>query len=102
MGTENLYFILLSTAVAVLALINIFLYKQRPLQLRLCVLGILLEAGLIFLYYKKVQTFKIEKIQYKNYLTVVADALFNLFSLTFIPTTIILYTDINVHYYIKG
>ncbi len=57
MGTENLYFILLTTAVAVLALITIFLYKPRPLQLRLCVLGILLEAGLIFLYYKKIQTF---------------------------------------------
>jgi hypothetical protein len=39
------------------ALINIFLYKKRTLQLRLCVLGILLEAGLIFLYYRETTTF---------------------------------------------
>ena len=40
-----------------LALINIFLFKNRVLQLRLCVLGILLEALLIFLYYLQVKTF---------------------------------------------
>ena len=44
-------------AVGILALINIFLYKKRTLQLRLCVLGILLEAVLIFLYYREVTTF---------------------------------------------
>lgn len=44
-------------AVGTLALVNIFLFKQRTLQLRLCVLGILLEALLIFLYYRQVQTY---------------------------------------------
>ena len=43
--------------VGVLALINIFLFKKRTLQLRLCVLGIFLEALLIFLYYREVKTF---------------------------------------------
>ncbi|HTB53002.1 MAG TPA: DUF4293 domain-containing protein [Ferruginibacter sp.] len=50
--------ILIVTAlVSMLALVILFLYKQRVLQLRLCIVGILLEAVLIFLYYRKVQTF---------------------------------------------
>lgn len=44
-------------AVGTLALITIFLFKQRILQLRLCVLGILLEALLIFLYYREITGF---------------------------------------------
>ena len=32
-------------------------FKKRTLHLRLCVLGILLEAVLIFLYYREVNTF---------------------------------------------
>lgn len=46
-----------SIIVGLLALFIIFLYKKRPVQLRLCVLGILLEALLIFLYYREVITF---------------------------------------------
>ena len=57
MGTENFYLMLLTIAIAVLALITIFLYKNRTLQLRLCILGILLEAILIFLYYRETKTF---------------------------------------------
>ena len=58
-ATEN--FLLFSTTIitALLALLIIFFYKKRPLQLRLCVLGILLEALLIFLYYRQVTTFAI-------------------------------------------
>ena len=44
-------------AVGALALITVFLFKKRALQLRLCVLGIVLEALLIFLYYREVKTF---------------------------------------------
>jgi hypothetical protein len=44
-------------AVAVLAFINIFLFKKRTLQFRLCLLGILLEAVLIFLYYRETTSF---------------------------------------------
>jgi len=54
---ENFLLILTTIAVGALALITIFLFKKRPLQLRLCVLGILLEALLIFLYYREVRTF---------------------------------------------
>lgn len=49
--------LIMTVAVGGLALITIFLYKQRKLQLRLCVLGILLEALLIFLYYRETTTF---------------------------------------------
>ena len=54
---ENFLLLLTTAAVGGLALITIFIFKKRPLQLRLCVLGILLEALLIFLYYREVKTF---------------------------------------------
>lgn len=52
-------FLLMITTIAVggLALISIFLFKKRNLQLGLCVPGILLEALLIFLYYRETTTF---------------------------------------------
>jgi hypothetical protein len=57
MGTENFPLMLLTIAVAVVALITIFLYSNRKLQMRLCLLNIVLEALLIFLYYKETTTF---------------------------------------------
>lgn len=56
-GTENLFTMALTIAIGVLALISIFLYKNRTVQLRLAILGILLEAILIFLYYTYTQKF---------------------------------------------
>jgi hypothetical protein len=56
-GTENIPLILVTTAVGVVAFITIFLYKNRKLQLRLCIAGILLEALVIFLYYSKLKDF---------------------------------------------
>ena len=56
-GTEDIPLILVTTAVGVLALITIFLYKNRKLQLRLCIAGIALQALLIFLYYSKLKEF---------------------------------------------
>lgn len=56
-ATESFILMLVTVAIGLLALVTIFLFKKRTLQLRLCVLGILLEALLIFLYYQKVQTF---------------------------------------------
>ena len=55
----NESFLLMLTTVVVggLALFTIFLFKKRNLQIPLCVLGILLEALLIFLYYREVSTF---------------------------------------------
>ena len=56
-ATENFLLILTTAVVGGLAFITIFVFKKRPLQKRLCVLGILLEAVLIFLYYREVKTF---------------------------------------------
>ncbi|MEO5967664.1 MAG: DUF4293 domain-containing protein [Ferruginibacter sp.] len=51
-GTSNLYLMAVTIAIGVIALITIFLYANRRLQFRLCLLGIILEACLIFIYYK--------------------------------------------------
>ena len=56
-AAENFLLIITTIAVGGLALINIFLFKKRALQLWLCILGILMEALLIFLYWREVQTF---------------------------------------------
>lgn len=56
-GTENFLLILSSVVVGGLAFVTIFLYKKRKLQVMLCILGILLEALLIFLYYLETKTF---------------------------------------------
>ncbi|MEI7964603.1 MAG: DUF4293 family protein [Chitinophagaceae bacterium] len=57
-GAENLLLLLTTLAVGALALITIFLFKNRSLQFQLCLLGILLEGLLLFLYYREVQNFK--------------------------------------------
>ena len=54
---ESILLMMATVAVSVLALFTVFLFKKRPLQLRMCVLGIFLEAFLIFLYYREVKTF---------------------------------------------
>ena len=57
MATHSILIMITTIIVGTLALLTIFLFKNRALQLRLCVLGILLEAVLIFLYYREVLTF---------------------------------------------
>ncbi|MGC4100055.1 DUF4293 domain-containing protein [Ferruginibacter sp.] len=56
-ASETIPIMLLTVLVSGLALVTIFLFKNRKLQLRLCVLGIVLEALLIFLYYREVQDY---------------------------------------------
>lgn len=56
-ATSTLLLMITTIAVGTLALVTIFLFKKRSLQLRLCFLGILLEAVLIFLYYRETTTF---------------------------------------------
>jgi len=56
-ATENILLMLTTFAVGALAAITIFLFKKRTLQLKLCVLGIVLEALLLFLYYREIQSF---------------------------------------------
>lgn len=56
-AAENFLLIAVTGIIGALALLLIFLFKNRTLQLRLCLLGIVLEALLIFLYYREVKTF---------------------------------------------
>ena len=53
----NFGIMLITIVVGGLAFITIFLFKKRKLQIWLSVLGILLEALLIFLYYSETKTF---------------------------------------------
>lgn len=56
-GTSTFLLMITTIAVGGLALITIFLFKKRTLQRGLSVLGILLQAVLIFLYYRETITF---------------------------------------------
>ena len=56
-GTENIYLMLLTIAIGLLAFIIIFLFKKRKLQVRLSVLGIMLELVLILLYYLETRSY---------------------------------------------
>jgi len=57
-GNENIYLMLLTIVIGGLAFFTIFLFKNRKLQVRLSVLGIMLELLLIFLLYMQVRNFQ--------------------------------------------
>ncbi len=57
MGMPNFLLTVVTVIIGVLALITIFLYSNRKLQFRLCLLGIFLELVLIFLYYTEIKTY---------------------------------------------
>lgn len=56
-GTDNILLMIVTIALGILTLISIFLYKNRILQLRLCIAGILLDLLLLYLYYRAIQHF---------------------------------------------
>lgn len=56
-ATESFLLMLVTAIVGCLALFLIFLFRNRVLQLRLCLAGIVVEALLIYLYYREVKTF---------------------------------------------
>ena len=56
-GTDNLLLMVFTIALGILTLINIFLFRTRIIQLRLCIVGILLDLLLLFLYYRAIQQF---------------------------------------------
>ena len=56
-GTENFITTLLTMAIGLLAFICIFLYKNRMLQVNLCVVGIFLTLGLLGLYFYYIQSY---------------------------------------------
>lgn len=49
-GTETLPIIIVTVVICTLSLISLFLYKSRPAQIKLCLIGVLAEVGLILLY----------------------------------------------------
>ena len=58
LNASSTFLLMISTiTVGGLAFVTIFLFKKRKLQLWLCVLGILLEALLLFLFYRETTTF---------------------------------------------
>src|SRR5688572_3185454 len=57
MGMPDFMMTVLTVIIGVLALINIFLYNNRKLQLRLCMLGIILEVILMVLYYLEIDKY---------------------------------------------
>ncbi|MEJ7611601.1 MAG: DUF4293 domain-containing protein [Ferruginibacter sp.] len=56
-GKETIPMVIITVAIGLLALIAIFLYNNRKLQVRLTGLAILLECVLIYLYYREIQLF---------------------------------------------
>jgi hypothetical protein len=63
-GTTGFLLLLTTCITGGLALAIIFLYKNRTLQLRLCVLGMLLTILLIFLYWRETSGFVADKSTY--------------------------------------
>src|SRR5579863_6868435 len=56
-ASANFLLLILTVAVFITALIAIFLYKNRKLQLRIVIAGILVSLLNIFLYYKETKNF---------------------------------------------
>lgn len=56
-ATENYLLLGVTILVGLVAFLAIFMYRKRTTQLRLCVLGIFLEALLIFLNYRETREF---------------------------------------------
>lgn len=56
-GSSNFLLMILSVAVGLLALITIFLFKNRKLQIRLTLLGIVLQAAVLLLYFQQTKNY---------------------------------------------
>ncbi len=56
-GTDNIQLLLATCLLGALSLFTIFLYKNRKLQLRLCIAGILLNVLLLVLYFLETKDF---------------------------------------------
>jgi Domain of unknown function (DUF4293) len=56
-GTDNILLMIVTIALGVVSLLNIFLYKTRVIQLRLCIIGILLDLLLLYLYFRAIPNY---------------------------------------------
>lgn len=57
MGMDNYGMMLLTIALGTALFINIFLYKNRTTQLRICIAALLVECLIIFLYFREIKNF---------------------------------------------
>jgi hypothetical protein len=67
----NMWILIITIALVCLSVIDIFLYKNRKLQSRLALLGLLLSLLNIFLYYKQTLRFTIGNYDLTAMLTLV-------------------------------
>ena len=56
-GSSHFLLLILSVAVGLLALITIFLFKNRKLQIRLSLLGIVLQLVVLVIYFQQIKTY---------------------------------------------
>jgi peptidoglycan/LPS O-acetylase OafA/YrhL len=56
-GTDNVKLLIVTSLVGALALFTVFLFKNRKLQLRMCIAGILLDILLVVLYFIETKDF---------------------------------------------
>lgn len=54
---DNFILMVLTSALGTALLINIFLFRYRSVQLKICIIGILVECLIIFLYIKEIKEF---------------------------------------------
>ncbi len=56
-GSSHFLLLILSVAIGLLAVVNIFLFKNRKLQMRLTWLGIVLQLIVLAVYFQQIKTF---------------------------------------------
>jgi uncharacterized membrane protein len=76
----NIWILVITVVLICIAAIDIFLYKNRKLQGRLAILGILLSLLNIFLYYKQIHKFTIGNYDLTAILAIVIPIFFFLAS----------------------
>src|ERR1700733_11484783 len=79
-ATFSIWILIVTVAITCIAAIDIFLYKNRKLQGRLAILGILLSLLNIFLYYKQIHKFTIGNYDLTAFLAIVIPIFFFLAS----------------------
>ncbi len=71
-GTDNMGLLIITSLMGALALLSIFLYKNRILQLRLCLGGIALALVLAFLYWRETSDFSTGKYSLEGTIALLA------------------------------
>lgn len=56
-ATDNFLLLILTSALGTGLLINIFLYKHRTVQLRICIFALLAEFLIIFMYVREIKNY---------------------------------------------